>query len=91
MEGGYVDDLELLEEYDLEHDDDSDDSRSDGQRGAGQLSDDEIQSPEDVEAVFAELKTITVEILSALGGLEESEGEQGLEMHYVVGDDCLRE
>ncbi|PWN18693.1 hypothetical protein BCV69DRAFT_284988 [Microstroma glucosiphilum] len=90
MEGGYVDDLELLEEYDLEHDGDSDDSRSDGQRGAGELSDDEVQSPEDVEAVFAELKTITVEILSALGGLEESEGEQGLEMHYVVGDDCLR-
>lgn len=83
----YVDDLELLEEYDLEHD--SDDSRSEGERRPhdGASSEDEGV---DLETAMAEIKTTVVEVVSALGGIEENQDEQGnIQSIYVVGDDCL--
>lgn len=86
------DDLELLEEYDLEHD--SDDSRSDGERGVrDDAYEDEAHAntPEEVEAAINEVKGTVVEVVSALGGLEDVEVEGKIETVYVLGDDCLRE
>lgn len=95
---GDVDDLELLEAQDLldydeedgyeDDDDDGYDSRSEGERGQHGPYDDE----EDNDGISAELKATTVEIVSALGGLEEVENQStgDIDMVYVVGDDCLR-
>lgn len=92
-EGGYEDDLELLEEYDLEHD--TDDSRSDaGRRSDGDDGDsaEGEHDPEALEEAITELKARVVEVVSALGGVEEKEREDGsIESVYVIGDDCLRE
>lgn len=93
-EGGYEDDLELLEEYDLEHD--TDDSRSDAGRRSdgddGDSSQEGEHDPEALEGAIRELTARVVEVISALGGVEEKEREDGsIESVYVVGDDCLRE
>lgn len=90
-EGGYVDDLELLEEYDLPHDD-SDDSRSDGERRADE-DDAPKMTKEELEQIYQEVKATVVEVVSALGGLEErqSEVDDSIVVGYIIGDDCLRE
>ncbi|CAO1639412.1 unnamed protein product [Sympodiomycopsis kandeliae] len=81
-------DLELMEQYDLLNTD-SEDSRSDH-------NEDEIEAgleEEDFEAISADLKAQTVEIISALGGLEEtpsSSEDHEIDVTYVIGDDCLR-
>lgn len=76
-----VDDLELLEEYDLQNSD-SDDSRSDGERGARGRADDDDDDDDDAleepdfQAIYNDLKAQVVEIVSALGGLEEQQPDE---------------
>lgn len=77
----------------------SDDSRvrrarrgTDESEDIAHTDDDEGGVAEVGEEEYRELRATVVEIVSALGGLEESVTEQGtLESVYVLGDDVLRE
>ncbi|CAO1638257.1 unnamed protein product [Parajaminaea phylloscopi] len=91
----YVDDLELLEEYDLENESDESESQAGPSRRSkdsrwGDAQDDG-EDEVDLDTAMAEIKTTVVEVVSALGGIEEQETAKGtIESIYVIGDDCLR-
>lgn len=100
-------DIELMEEYDLEATSEgtgsseagSDTERrrpfklDDGRRPRG--AEDEAEEDEGEEEAgdeqYAALRATVVDIVSAIGGLEETETPDGFRLVYVVGDDVLRE
>lgn len=97
----YVEDLELLQQYDLGHEINESESDASGlgeSRSSGARNDDNDDNDDgldeqvDLDAAVAEIRTIVVEVVSALGGLEEQQTSEGfIESVYVVGDDCLSE
>ncbi|KAN0065737.1 Topoisomerase 1-associated factor 1 [Thecaphora frezii] len=101
VEDDYVDDLELLEQYDLEASDSdasSVDSRSSSSarrqrrsaRASDAESDDERQGELDDGERTEQLKAPILAICSALGGYEEEEDQHGrIRTIYKLGDDCL--
>jgi replication fork protection complex subunit Tof1/Swi1 len=85
-----LDELELIDQLELEE------GYSQGSH-AGSDADSEDQEDDDEEAEamteeqYNQLKFTVVNIVTAMGGLEEIMGLNGeIEMEYVLGDDCLR-
>ncbi|KAK0555790.1 Topoisomerase 1-associated factor 1 [Tilletia horrida] len=86
----YVDDLDLLEDYDLAEG--ASDMSSSEEAGRGRVDPEEHDLPSDYdeEAENRELMNIVIGLCSALGGYEEMETPDGKkETVYRPGDDCL--
>lgn len=82
-----VDDLELLAERSLTTSGSEDESESTGSRDE---SEDDV--PEEItEEHYEAIRSTVIDIVTALGGLEEIVDENGnVEMVYSIGDECLR-
>ncbi|UZJ57027.1 hypothetical protein CBS101457_006347 [Exobasidium rhododendri] len=89
-----LDELELIDQHELER------GYSEGSHGGSDADseeegEEEEQEGEEIEALtdeqYDELKSTVVNIVTAMGGLEEIMGENDeVEMEYILGDDCLR-
>lgn len=80
-----LDELELFDQHDLE-----DESSVGSRSGSDAGSDDEEDAHTISEEQYYQLKCTVVDIITAMGGLEEELGEDGnVKMVYVVGDECL--
>lgn len=82
-----LDDLELFDEHDLlssgeySSDSESSGSRSDHDDEPQQYSEEHIQA----------IRTTVIDIVTALGGIEEEQLPDGtIRSVYIIGDDCLR-
>ncbi|KAK0525534.1 Topoisomerase 1-associated factor 1 [Tilletia horrida] len=86
----YVDDLDLLEEYDLAEGASDFSSSEEQGRGRVNAEDDELPSDYDEEEENKALMNIVIGLCSALGGPEEVIHQDGSkETVYRPGDDCL--
>ncbi|CAD6902023.1 unnamed protein product [Tilletia laevis] len=86
----YVDDLDLLEDYDLAEGASDFSSSEEARRGRVDPDEDDMQGDTDDEAETNELNNIVIGLCSALGGYEEAVRDDGKkETVYRPGDDCL--
>ncbi|KAE8254361.1 hypothetical protein A4X13_0g3444 [Tilletia indica] len=86
----YVDDLDLLEDYDLAEGASDLSSSEEARRGRVDPDEEDMQSDTDDEAETNELNNIVIGLCSALGGYEEVVRENGKKENiYRPGDDCL--
>lgn len=79
-----LDELELFDQHDLDNNSEASGS------GTDSGSDDEEDAHAISEEQYYSLKCTVVDIITAMGGLEEELGEDGnVKMIYTIGDECL--